>query len=109
MFFNQEVGYTSTARLTEENQMDKQKLHEDLNRLHADLQQIESPDNDDREMLSRLGNDIRRILEDKGTDREQYQSLNDRLKDGITRLEAAHPRTTLLMRQVLDQIAYLGI
>jgi hypothetical protein len=89
--------------------MYKEKLHEELERLHVDLQQIESPDNDDRAMLSSLAQDIRRILEDKGTDREQYQGLTGRLRDAITKLEAAHPRTTLLMRQVLDQIAYLGI
>ena len=89
--------------------MEKEKLHEELKRLHASLQQIESPNNDDRELLSRLAQDIRRILEDKGSDREQYQGLTDRLGDAITKFEAAHPRTTLLMRQVLDQIAYLGI
>ncbi|HSE25311.1 MAG TPA: DUF4404 family protein [Pyrinomonadaceae bacterium] len=89
--------------------MDKEKLHEELNRLHADLQQIEVPDEDDREVLSRLAQDIRRILEDKEIDREQYQGLDDRWRDAITRFEAAHPRVTLLMRQVLDQIAYLGI
>ncbi|HZJ43291.1 MAG TPA: DUF4404 family protein [Pyrinomonadaceae bacterium] len=89
--------------------MDKEKLHEELKRLHADLQQIESPANDDREILSTLAHDIQRILEDRGIDQEQYQGLNDRWKDAITRFEAAHPRVTLLMRQVLDQIAYLGI
>jgi hypothetical protein len=89
--------------------MDKGKLHEELNRLHADLQQIEMPDEDDREVLSRLAQDIRRILDDKEIDREQYQGLDDRWRDAITRFEAAHPRVTLLMRQVLDQIAYLGI
>jgi len=89
--------------------MDKQKLHEQLDRLHADLQHIDAPDTDDREVLSSLAQDIRRILQDEGTDREQYQGLIDRLGDAITKFEAAHPRTTLLMRQVLDQIAYLGI
>ena len=89
--------------------MDKGKLHEELNRLHADLQQIEMPNKDDREVLSRLAQDIRRILDDKEIDREQYQGLDDRWRDAITRFEAAHPRVTLLMRQVLDQIAYLGI
>ena len=89
--------------------MDKEKLHEELNRLHTDLQQIEVPDEADREVLSRLAQDIRRILDDKEIDQEQYQVLDDRWRDAITRFEAAHPRVTLLMRQVLDQIAYLGI
>lgn len=89
--------------------MDKRELHQELERLHAGLQEIESVDKEDREILSRLERDIRRILEDKGTDREQYQGLSDRLGDAITKFEAAHPKTTLMMRQVLDQIAYLGI
>jgi Domain of unknown function (DUF4404) len=89
--------------------MDKERLHEELRRLHDELQQIESPDSDDREILSRLGQDIRRILEGKEIDTEQYQGLTYRLGGAITKFEAAHPRTTLLMRQVLDQIAYLGI
>lgn len=89
--------------------MDKRELHQELERLHADLQGIESLDKEDREILSTLERDIRRILEDKGTDREQYQGLIDRLGDAITKFEAAHPKTTLMMRQVLDQIAYLGI
>ncbi|HSE32549.1 MAG TPA: DUF4404 family protein [Pyrinomonadaceae bacterium] len=89
--------------------MEKRELHQELERLHADLHEIESLDKEDREILFRLEQDIRRILEDKGTDREQYQGLIDRLGDAITKFEAAHPKTTLMMRQVLDQIAYLGI
>ena len=88
--------------------MNKRELHQVLERLHADLQGIE-PDEENREILCILEQDIRRILEDKGTDPKQYQGLIDRWGDAITRFEAAHPRTTLMMRQVLDQIAYLGI
>jgi chromosome segregation ATPase len=89
--------------------MNKQELHHELKRLRADLQQLETPDNADRELLSRLEEDIRRILERTDTDSEHYQYLTERLRDAITRLEAAHPRTTMLMRQVLDQMSYLGI
>jgi len=89
--------------------MDKNQLHQELERLHTDLQQIESLDKGDREILSRLEQDIRRILEYKEPDSGQYQNLRDRLQDGITRFEASHPRTTLLMRHVIDEIGYLGI
>lgn len=89
--------------------MDKQQLHDELQRLHADLQQIESLDNADREMLSRLNEDIRRILDHKQPGPEHYRKLTGPLRDAITRFEAAHPRTTMLMRQVIDQISYLGV
>ena len=89
--------------------MDRQQLHYELQRLHADLQKIESPDNADRETLAQLEEDIRRLLEHRDTGLEHYQNLVDRLTDAISKFEAAHPRTTMLMRQVLDQISYLGI
>jgi hypothetical protein len=89
--------------------MDKEKLHQELERLHAELQQIDSLDDSAREKLSTLAQDIRRILDYTGTDAGHYQGLIDRLRDAVTEIEAAHPRTTLLMRQVLEQIAYLGV
>jgi hypothetical protein len=89
--------------------MDKEKLHQELERLHIELQQIDSLNDRERETLSTLAQDIRKILDYKGTDAEQYQSLIDRVGDAVTEFEAAHPKTTLLLRQVLDQIAYLGI
>ena len=89
--------------------MEKEKLHQELEHLHAQLQQIDSLDDSEREQLLNLAQDIRRILDYRGTDERHYQSLIDRVRDVVPELEAAHPKTTLLMRQVLDQIAYLGI
>ena len=89
--------------------MDKVQLHQKLELLHNELQEIDFSDPKDREILRRLAEDIRRILDFEGTDAERYQGLSDRLKDGISRVEAAHPRATMRMRQILDQIAFLGI
>ena len=104
-----EAGLENPSNTEEQINMDKNQLHQELERLHTDLQQIKSPDKGDREILSRLEQDIRRILEYEEPDSGQYQNLSDRLKDAITRFEASHPRTTLAMRQVIDQIGYLGI
>jgi hypothetical protein len=89
--------------------MDKEKLHQELERLHVELQQMDSLDDSDREKLSTLGQDIRRILDYRGSDPSHYQGLIDRMRDAVTEIEAANPRTTLLMRQVLEQISYLGV
>ena len=89
--------------------MNKENLHQELERLHAELEQLDSLEDSDREKLSLLAQDIRRILDYNGTDERHYQSLIDRVRDVVIELEAAHPKTTLLMRQVLEQIAYLGI
>jgi len=89
--------------------MDKQELHRQLEQLHAELAQAETLDSTDAEMLRHLASDIREILERKENQAQHYGGLGDRLKEAAARLEASHPRATEVMRQVIDQLAYLGI
>jgi chromosome segregation ATPase len=89
--------------------MDKNKLHGQLEELHAELQQVESVDDSDREMLKRLTKDIRDVLERKDDHTEHYNQLSGRLREAIARLEASHPKATTLMTQVIDQLSYMGI
>ncbi len=71
--------------------MDKQQLREQLEKLHAELQDVESLNDKDRALLQDLASDVRDVL-----NREVEH-------------EASHPRLTLLMRQVIDQLAFMGI
>jgi NAD-specific glutamate dehydrogenase len=89
--------------------MDKQQLREQLEQLHAELAQVETLDGTDAEMLRHLASDIREILEREETHAGHYSGLGEQLKEAVARLEASHPRTTEAMRQVIDQLAYLGI
>lgn len=89
--------------------MDKQQLHEQLEQLHAALHQADFSDNNERDMLQKVGSDIQDILARQGDQTEHYQGLGKRLKDAVAQLEASHPEATLLMRQVIDQLSYMGI
>ena len=89
--------------------MDKQTLRGQLEELHAELQQVESLDANEREMLQNLARDVQEALRREDDSNEYYSSLGDRLREVIAQVEASHPRVTLLMRQVIDQLAYLGI
>ena len=89
--------------------MDKQQLREQLEQLHAELARVETLDSAEAEMLKHLAGDIREILEREEHHAEHYSGLGARLKAAVARLEASHPRTTERMRQVIDQLAYLGI
>jgi len=89
--------------------MNNQPIQSQLEKLHAELQGAESPDKNERELLERLALDIRNILEKGSDSTQQYIGLGERLKDAIAELEASHPRATLSMRQVIDQLAFLGI
>ena len=89
--------------------MDKQTLRGQLEELHAELQQVESLDANEREMLQNLARDVQGALSREDDSTQHYSSLGDRLREAVAQVEASHSRATLLMRQVIDQLAYLGI
>ena len=89
--------------------MDKQQLREQLEQLHAELAQVKTLDSTEAEMLQRLVSDIREVLEREENHARHYTGLRERLKEAVARLEASHPTATERMRQVIDQLAYLGI
>ena len=89
--------------------MDKQTLRGQLEELHAELQQVESLDANEREMLQNLARDVQEALSREDDSTQHYSSLGDRLREAVAQVEASHSRATLLMRQVIDQLAYLGI
>ena len=89
--------------------MDKEQLQERLEELHAELQQVETPDANQQELLRTVARDVQEVLEKEGDHPQHYSGLSERLSEAVAQLEASHPRTTMLMRQVIDQLAFLGI
>ncbi len=89
--------------------MDKQQLREQLEQLHAELAQVKTLDRTEAEMLEHLAGDIREVLEREESHARNYSGLGERLKEAVARLEASHPQATDRMRQLIDQLAYLGI
>jgi uncharacterized protein involved in exopolysaccharide biosynthesis len=95
--------------LFERKGMNKQALYRELKQLHAELQKVETVDTSDREMLRKLETDIQRILGQEENELDRYGNLRERLREAVAQFEASHPRTTMLMRQVIDQLSYMGI
>jgi DNA repair exonuclease SbcCD ATPase subunit len=90
--------------------MDKQQLHRRLEELHAELQQVDTVDAGERETLEKLRGDIQQLLAQKDdAPSHQYKSLSERLREDIEKLEASHPQATMLMGQVVDALASIGI
>ena len=90
--------------------MDKQEFREQLQRLHERLHRIGSADESDRVLLQQLSSDIQGLLDHKEDyERHHYDSLSTRLKESIEKLEASHPNLTLLMGQIADALAKIGI
>lgn len=88
--------------------MEKQ-LRDRLEQLGAELKQTKSLDDNERAVLMRLARDVQEVLEQGDDHRQKYDGLGERLREAVAQLEASHPRTTLLMRQVIDQLSYMGI
>jgi hypothetical protein len=90
--------------------MDKQQLYKRLEQLHGELRQIESVDEGERQLLQTLMRDIKKLTEaGEGEHPHVPDRLGEGLKEGIELFEASHPQATMLMGQVIDALAKMGI
>ena len=90
--------------------MDEQEFREQLQRLHEQLHRLESADESQQKLLQQLKGDIQDLLDHKEEyERHHYDSLGKRLKETIEKIEASHPNVTLLMGQIADALAKIGI
>ena len=90
--------------------MNKQEIHSRLEELQAQLHQIDSTDANKQETVRRLKSDIQELLDQKeGVGSQHYQSLSERLREDIEQFEASHPQAALMMGQLVDVLANIGI
>ena len=89
--------------------MKNEELRSQLEKLHNELHQNPTFDSQQRELLQTLADEIQVLLKKEEIQQHHYTSLSERLDDAVAKLEASHPQITLLMRQTIDSLAYLGI
>ena len=89
--------------------MKNEELRSQLEKLHNELHQSPAIDLQQRELLQTLGDEIQALLKIDDIQQHHYTSLSERLNDAVAELEASHPQITLLMRQAIDSLAYLGV
>ena len=89
--------------------MDHQKLRNDLQKLHVELRAINSVDEEEEKMLRLLESDIEELLARDDDNLKTDQGSRQRFSEALAQVEASHPRVALLMRQVVDSLAYLGV
>ncbi len=90
--------------------MDKQKLEQLLNELHAELGRAEPVDDDSRAALRRLSKEIQELLRRSERERvDRYRALLDRLNGDIVHFEGSHPRLALAITQVINALVDIGV
>ncbi len=83
--------------------MDKRPLVESLERLHEQLKQTQTLDDESRQLLEHLQGDIRTVLQKPSA--ASRASLRARLEEAVTQLEDSHPQLTITIQEVLDHLA----
>ena len=89
--------------------MNNEELRSQLAKLHNELNQTDGLDLQQRELLHTLAYEIQTLLKIYDIKQHHYTTLSERLNDAVAELEASHPQITLLMRQTIDSLAFLGI
>lgn len=89
--------------------MKNEELRSQLEKLRNELHWSPALDLKQRELLQTLVDEIQVLLKRDEIQRHHYTTLSERLNDAVAELEASHPQITLLMRQMIDSLAYLGI
>jgi succinylglutamate desuccinylase len=89
--------------------MDHEQLRSDLRKLHSELGNIKSLDDDEHRLLRQLESDIETLLSRDKDNLEPDDDLRQRLTEALAHVEASHPRITLLMRQMVDSLSFLGV
>lgn len=89
--------------------MNNEQLRAQLEELHAELQQATALDPSQREKLQARANEIEQLLKREEIKPQHYRSLGEQFTEDVAELEASHPQITLLMRRLIDSLAFLGI
>lgn len=89
--------------------MDHERLRNDLRKLHGELRVIKTVDASEEQLLRQLEIDIEGLLSREDGQLKPDPASLERLSGALAHVEASHPRVTLLMRQMVDSLAYLGV
>jgi predicted nucleic acid-binding Zn-ribbon protein len=89
--------------------MTDQNLHELLEKLERELEQVETTDEAGRARLRHLEADIRRLRERSGEQEESDEPMLERFQDSIDHFETSHPELTMMISQMMTILSNAGI
>ena len=88
--------------------MPAEKIRETVTELESELGDLESIDDETRQVLLQALDEIRAALAKDGP-QIQNESLIDRLKHSAEKFEDAHPNVTRLISGLVDNLGQIGI
>lgn len=88
---------------------DQNNLRELLEKLHSELERIETTDEQGREMLRHLDADIRALLKRSDSKIETDETMLERLQESIDHFETTYPRLTMMLSQMMRILSNAGV
>jgi hypothetical protein len=88
---------------------DQNNLRELLEKLHNELERVETTDEQGREMLRHLDADIRTLLKRSNSEIETDEPMLERLQDTIDHFEETYPRLTMMISQMMTILSNAGV
>ena len=89
--------------------MSDQNLHELLEKLEREMEQMDVTDEAGRERLRHLEADIRRLRERSMEGEETDESMLERFQESIDHFETSHPELTMMISQMMTILSNAGI
>ncbi|HIF50768.1 MAG TPA: DUF4404 family protein [Thiotrichaceae bacterium] len=81
------------------------KLHEKINSLKKELEQLSVSDNTAKEHIDQLIEEIENLSDAT----EEKNAAIDKIKSSIDRFEAEHPRATAILNDIMVSLSNMGI
>jgi hypothetical protein len=88
---------------------DQNNLHELLEKLHSELERIDTTDEKGQEMLRHLAADIRTLLKRSDSKIETDETMLERLQESIDHFETTYPRLTMMLSQMMRILSNAGV
>jgi hypothetical protein len=87
--------------------MSRENLVRDLERLRSEIDGVARNNPDAYRKLNELINDLERQVSESPD--SNHVGLSERVKDELVRFEAAHPRATAILNDILVTLGNMGI
>lgn len=88
--------------------MNEKNLHEELDRLRSEIDEVAKHDTAAKERMTELVNEVEKGM-DESSDREIDDNLRESIREAITQFETDHPRATAILNDIMVTLSNMGI
>jgi len=87
--------------------MAESRLRKLLHDLDVELQKASGLEEKQRQQIAAICREVEALLAEMGS--QQDQGLKDRLEEALALFETSHPNLTLILEQLIDTLAGMGL